>query len=141
MQSQLPVHTLWRGEQESGGQRKVQTEPCTRRSLVSPLLDPLMALHRKKLVTGLLEHVEEIQEMDDGYSFKFDRSENMIGRVADYILFEGQHSPQLTFTIVEEPRANAFWLQVRSLESEIARCHLGLCLDPHTIRKTQEDRA
>jgi hypothetical protein len=33
-------------------------------------------------------------------------------------LFEGQNSPQLTFTIVEEPRANAFWLQVRSLENE-----------------------
>ena len=93
MPVQLPVQTLWRGEQESGGHRKVQTESCTRRSLVSPLFDPLMALHRKKLVTGLLEHVEEIQEMDDGYAFKFDRSENMIRRVAGYILFESQHSP------------------------------------------------
>lgn len=118
MQPQRPVQTLWRGEQESGGQRKVQTEPCSRRSLVSPLIDPLMALRRKKLVTSLLEHVEEIQEMDDGYTFKFDRSENMIRRVADYILFEGQNSPQLTFTIVEESRARAFWLQVRSLENK-----------------------
>ncbi len=102
MQPQLPVQTLWRREQESGGQREAQTELCSRRSLVSPLIDPLMALHRKKLVTGLLEHVEEIQEMDDGYAFKFDWSENTIRRVADYILFEGRNSPQLTFTIAQQ---------------------------------------
>ena len=90
-------------------------------SLVSPLHDPVLTLRRRMLVKGLFKHVKEIQGIDDGYAFQFHRMddlEELSGKIRDYILFERRNSPQLTFGIVEEPRANAFWLQVRSLENK-----------------------
>lgn len=81
-------------------------------------LDPALALRREILVTGLFKYVAEIQEIEDGYAFKFRRSELLIRRIADYILFEGQHSPQLMFVLVSEPNDGAVWLQVRGSESE-----------------------
>jgi hypothetical protein len=90
-------------------------------SLVSPLRDPVLTLRRRMLVKGLFKHVKEIRGIDDGYAFQFHRLDDLrdlIGKIGDYIQFEGRNSPQLTFAIVEEPRAKAFWLQVRSMKSE-----------------------
>lgn len=108
MQSRLPEPSLWDGAQELGDRGKSKTEFGSRQPLVTPLPDPELALSRERLVTDLFKHVEEIQEIDDGYAFRFDLSEHMIRRIAGYIVFEGQNSPQLTFTIVEEPCARAF---------------------------------
>jgi hypothetical protein len=88
-------------------------------SLVTRHLDPALALRREILVTGLFKYVSEIQEIDDGYVFKFRRSELVVRRVSDYLLFEGQHSPQLTFAVVAEPNGSALWLEIRGLEHEM----------------------
>ncbi len=80
-----------------------------------------MALRRQMVVSNLVKYVKEIQKLDDGYALRFHRpddSEDLIGRIADYIVFESLNSPQLTFAIVQGPRANAFWLQVRGLASD-----------------------
>ncbi len=87
-------------------------------SLVTRPPDLALALRREMLVTGLFKYMAEIQELADGYAFKFRRSELLIRRIADYILFEGQHSPQLTFALVAEPKGGALWLQVRGVKSE-----------------------
>lgn len=84
------------------------------------------------LVSSLFKYVAEIQEIEDGYAFKFRRSELLIRRIADYILFEGQHSPQLTFALVAEPNGGALWLQVRGLESEKER--IRTAYDSHQMR-------
>jgi hypothetical protein len=71
------------------------------------------------LVSGLFTYVKDIQSIDDGYAFRFHRSDDLkdlIGTIADYILFESHNSPQLTFAIVAEPQAKAFWLRVRRLK-------------------------
>jgi hypothetical protein len=87
-------------------------------SLVTRSPDLALALRREMLVTGLFKYMAEIQELEDGYAFKFRRSELLIRCITDYILFEGQHSPQLTFALVAEPKSDALWLQVRGLKSE-----------------------
>jgi hypothetical protein len=87
-------------------------------SLVTSFPDRTLSLRREILVTGLFKYMAEIQELEDGYAFKFRRSELLIRRIADYIVFEGQHSPQLTFVLVAEPNDGAVWLQVRGAESE-----------------------
>lgn len=38
-------------------------------------------------------------------------------RIADYLLFDGRHSPQLTFTFIVEP-GGALWLQVQGPAGE-----------------------
>jgi hypothetical protein len=84
-------------------------------------------LRRQKLVMDVFRHVKEIQCIDDGYAFRFYYSDDLgdldelIVKIADYmdhILFENRDSPQLEFTIVQEPWAEEFWLHVRSLEGE-----------------------
>jgi len=92
--------------------------PHTASSLVTQAPDPALALRRQMLVSSLFKYVGEIQELRDGYAFKFRRSELLIRRIADYIVFEGQHTPQLTFVLVAESNAGALWLQVRGSESE-----------------------
>jgi hypothetical protein len=120
MQSRRPISTVqWEGE-EFG-------YPCIARPQfrlahmpVSPFPRPSMAMRRQILVRNLFKSVKAIQHIDDGYALQFHRSENLedlIGIMADYIVFESLNSPQLTFAIVEEPRAKAFWLQVRGLET------------------------
>ena len=80
--------------------------------------DPALTLRRHMLVSSLFKYVAEIQELEDGYAFKFRPSELLTRRIADYIVFEGQHSPQLTFVLVAEPNGSVLWLQIRGSESE-----------------------
>ena len=80
-----------------------------------------MVLRRQILVRNLFKYVKEIQNIDDGYALRFHRSENLedlIGIMADYIVFESLNSPQLTFAIVEEPPTKDFGLQVRGLGTD-----------------------
>jgi hypothetical protein len=94
--------------------------------------DPALALRREMLVTGLFKYVAEIQEIEGGYAFKFCRLELLIRRIADYIVFEGQHSPQLMFVLVSEPNDGAVWLQVRGTESE--KEHIRTVYSTHQMR-------
>ena len=95
-------------------------------------LDPALALQRQMLVSSLFKYVAEIQEIEGGYVFKFRRSELLIRRIADYIMFEGQHSPQLMFVLVSEPNDGAVWLQVRGPESE--KEHIRTAYATHHMR-------
>ncbi|MDP1946635.1 MAG: hypothetical protein Q8L77_03960 [Nitrospirota bacterium] len=95
------------------------------RSLVTPLSDPELALRREILVTGLFKYVAEIQELEDGYAFKFRRSGLLNRRIEDYLLFEGLHAPQLTFALIEESNEGALWLQVRGSVSAKAKATTG----------------
>jgi uroporphyrinogen-III synthase len=73
------------------------------------------------LVHDLFRHVEEIRSLDVGYALQFRRSrdqgelEELIGTIADYVIFESRNTPQLTFHIVEEAQGQTFWLQVRNI--------------------------
>lgn len=90
--------------------------PCRPAPSESP--DPALSLRRDMLVSSLFKYVAEIQELDDGYAFKFRRTEVVIRRIADYIAFEGPQSPQLTFVLVAEAEGGVLWLQVRGSESK-----------------------
>jgi hypothetical protein len=60
-------------------------------------------------------------EPPSGYALRFQRSddlEELIGKIAEYIVFQSLNSPQLPFAIVEEPQVKVFWLQVRGLETD-----------------------
>jgi len=91
------------------------------RPLVTPLSDLELALRREVLVTGLFKYVAEIQELEDGYAFKFRRSGLLNKRIEDFLLFEGLHAPQLTFALIEESNGGALWLQVRGAVSAKAK--------------------
>ncbi len=100
--------------------------------LVTQAPDPALALRRQMLVSSLFKYVAEIQEIEGGYAFKFRRSELLIRRIADYIVFEGQHSLQLMFMLVSEPEDGSVWLQVRGPESE--KEHIRTSYTTHLMR-------
>jgi len=101
-------------------------------SLVTFFPDPALALRREMLVTGLFKYMAEIQEIEGGYAFKFCRSELLVRRIANYIVFEGQHSPQLTFALVAELNDGAVWLQIRGSDSE--KEHIRTAYTTHQMR-------
>jgi hypothetical protein len=70
------------------------------------------------LVAGLFKYVAEVQEIEGGYAFRFKRSDLLTRRIADYLLFEGQHSPQASFMLIVEPDGGPLWLEVRGLEGD-----------------------
>ena len=101
-------------------------------SLMTCFPDAALALRREMLVTALFKYMAEIQEIEGGYAFKFRRSELLIRRIADYIVFEGQHSPQLTFVLVAESNDGAVWLQIRGSDSE--KEHIRTAYTTHQMR-------
>lgn len=96
-------------------------EPHRTQPLVTPLTDPALELRRQILVTGLFKHVAEVRTIEDGFAFRFKRSTLLSKRIAEYLLFEGRHSPRLAFMFVVEPEGGAFWLQVRGGEEDLKR--------------------
>jgi hypothetical protein len=109
-----PVRMRSRGRQSMRRPRTRMTHYVGNQGLVSPLRDPVLMLRRRTLVNGLFTYVEEIQNLDSGYALRFRRShdqddlEALIGIIADYIIFESQNAPELTFEIVEESHDKSF---------------------------------
>jgi len=86
--------------------------------LGAPPSNPALLFRRQRQVSGLFKYVAEMKELEDGYAFKFRRSELLLRRIADYMVFEGQHAPHLTFVLVAEPNGGVLWIQVRGPDSE-----------------------
>ena len=122
MQSGLLLSTPPWGVQEFGHTRLYQAQSPAQPSLVSSFLHPAKALRRQRVVDELFKYVKEIRRLDNGYAFRFNRSddlEELLGKMAEYIVFESLNSSQLTFTIDEEPKTKGFWLQVRGIEGDV----------------------
>ncbi|MBX3350626.1 MAG: hypothetical protein KF747_18050 [Nitrospira sp.] len=100
------------------------THYVDRHELVSPPRDPALTLHRSMLVNSLFKYAGDIRRLADGYALRFlcsqhqDEREELIGTIADYIIFESRNAPQLMFEVVEEPQERAFWLQVRGIRPD-----------------------
>jgi hypothetical protein len=121
MQSRRSIPTVQSRGEAFGYQQVAQSQSRGQRAPVSRPPNSPMALRRQILVSNLVKYMKEIQKLDDGYALRFRRSddlEDLIGIIADYIVFESLNSPHLTFAIVQGPRANAFCLQVRGLNPD-----------------------
>ena len=108
MPSRRSIPTVQRRGEKFGYQSPSRGQQAS----VSRLPNSPMALRLQMVGNNLVKYVKEIQKLDDGYALRFHRSENLedlIGTIADYIVFESLNSPQLTFAIVQGPRANVFW--------------------------------
>ena len=92
--------------------------------LVSLRGDPALTLRRSRLVNRLFKYAGDIRSLANGYAIRFlcsqdqDEQEELIGAIADYIIFESRNAPQLTFNVVEESDDKAFWLHVRGVRPE-----------------------
>jgi len=108
----LPVRSIWRRRLTTRRLRNTTMDSVSHYSLVPPLPDPALALRRQMLVSGLFAHVSEVHDIEQGYAFKFRRTESLARRIADYLLFEAVNSPQLFFVLIVEPYDGALWLRL-----------------------------
>ncbi|MBK9307232.1 MAG: hypothetical protein IPM58_09135 [Nitrospira sp.] len=122
MQPRVPQSLLsWRA-QEFGHLRLSQAQSSAQPSLASSLCHPAKVLRRQMVVGELFKYVKEIRSLDNGYAFRFNRSDNLddlLGKMAQYILLESLKSSRQIFTIDEEPKTKGFWLQVRGIEGYV----------------------
>src|SRR5262245_15156381 len=90
---------------------------------------------------SLLRQVQEVQEIDSGYAFKFRFSNHLIRRLSDYAAFESRHGSPLTFTLSVKPCDGEMWFQVgpagkkeriRTVYLPLQRNHALECKFPRT---------
>ena len=105
--------------------------------LIAPLPDPTLWTKRQTLVLGLVKYVTEVQEIENGYSFRFRPSQFLARRLADYLLFESRVSPQLSFVLVLDSNEGGLWLQIRG-PGEAAKAQIRNDLVPSWPSFTSE---
>ena len=125
MQSRPPLSKQHWGREEFDQHHMYQGQFHAQQALLSPLLHPDKVLRRQMLVSELSIYVKEIRSFENGYGFRFDRSddlevlEDLLTKIAEYIVFESLNSSRLLFTIDEEPKGTGFWLQIRRVEGDV----------------------
>jgi hypothetical protein len=67
-------------------------------------------------VARLFALVEEVEELTDGYSFRFPAQRDLSARLLDFVLFERECCPFFTFELRFEPGLGPTWLSLRGPE-------------------------
>jgi|SRR5947209_12859042 len=81
-----------------------------------PIACSLSAPDRAERGTELndtFKHVEQINELPDGYAFKFPGSEALASKLLKVIMGERACCPFFTFELVFEPQEGPIWLHMR----------------------------
>ncbi len=69
---------------------------------------------RKDAITrDLFAHVERVEELPDGFAYRFPGAEPWAAQVLDFIAVERQCCPFFTFEVVFEPSDGPLWLRLR----------------------------
>src|SRR5207237_400560 len=62
-------------------------------------------------VSDLFGASEGVSEIEDGYALRFPVSEEMVGKLTAFVLFERVCCPFLTFELAFEPGEGPLWLR------------------------------
>ena len=68
---------------------------------------------RKEEVNDLFKHVQEVNELADGYALRFPGGDRWVNELMQFITFERGCCPFFTFALAFEPRQGPIWLHVR----------------------------
>lgn len=74
------------------------------------LIGPEFAARKEEITRELFAHVEETQERDDGYAFRFPSVSSWPGKIVEFIEAERKCCPFFRFEIVFEPNGGPMWL-------------------------------
>lgn len=77
------------------------------------LTDRQLAVRREEIQDHLLRHVAEIQELDDGFAYRFQSADLWASAVFDFIDRERRCCSFFTFEVVFEPNDGPLWLRLR----------------------------
>lgn len=74
------------------------------------------ALREEEVIANLFLGCEHIEELPDGYAFKFPGNEEWAARLVQFVLDERKCCPFFTFNLLFEPQEGPIWLQLRGNE-------------------------
>ncbi len=80
------------------------------------LSDSDLARRRAEIAAGVFATVEEVQELPDGFAFRFPTTDTTARELLDFMLFERECCAFLTFELVFERGHGATWLRLRGGE-------------------------
>ena len=77
------------------------------------LEEPEQIKRREELSQDLFKGCEHVEELADGYAFRYPGSEEWATRLTEFILFERRCCPFFIFELVFEPNHGPIWLRLR----------------------------
>ena len=77
------------------------------------LVDAAFIARKEAIRTTLLAHVQEVQELEDGYAFGFGDGSITGAQLLEFIEAERECCPFFTFELIFEPHSGPRWLQLR----------------------------
>jgi hypothetical protein len=77
------------------------------------LIEPEQVKRRQEVLEEVFGKVEEIEELADGFAFRFPSDDACARTLLDFILFERQCCPFFMFELVFEAERGPIWLQLR----------------------------
>jgi hypothetical protein len=75
-----------------------------------------LALREAEIADDLFRGCEQVEELADGYGFKFGDVEQWAGRLLSFVLEERKCCPFFIFDLLFEPQEGPIWLQLRGDE-------------------------
>ena len=94
--------------------------------LACRLVGPEFAARKERITRELFAHVERVDELADGFAFRFPALEPWPNKVIDFIAAERECCPFFRFEVVFEPNGGPLWLRMSGengaktfLESEL----------------------
>ena len=71
---------------------------------------------RKPKVNDLFKHIQQVNELADGYALRFPGSDTWANELIQFITFERACCPFFTFALVFEQKEGPIWLHLRGPE-------------------------
>jgi len=104
-------------------------EPC----LACNLIGSEFAERKEAISRDLFAHADRVEELPDGFGFRFPAAEPWAAKALDFIAEEKRCCPFFTFELVFEPNDGPLWLRLRGsgaikdfIRSELAGiAHIG----------------
>lgn len=113
------------------GQRttvKTSTMTSSQRELSCKLTTPALQKRRETIIAGLKEKIKERKELPDGFSFRFEGTDEMIDTLTDFIKTERLCCDFFDFSLKASGDASSAWLTLTGPEGakEFMTAEMGL---------------
>ncbi len=75
-----------------------------------------LVLRRQEVDESVFQNAEQVEELADGYAFKYAYDTATVAKLADFIAVERRCCPFFTFELIFDPGEGPLWLRLRGGE-------------------------
>jgi hypothetical protein len=93
------------------------TQNADETGLACNLFGREFAERKETISRDLLAHAEQVEELPDGFGYRFPAAEPWTAKVLDFIAAEKECCPFFTFELIFEPNDGPLWLRLRGSEA------------------------